>query len=94
MYTNLTSLKDYPEKTGPLRDQVPNHGKWLEKRRRETEFEDEEPHVVVIGGGHSGLDVAARLKFLNVPTLLLEKESRIGDNWLVDLDLLLILCLR
>jgi hypothetical protein len=94
MYTNLTSLKDYPEKIGPLRDRVPNHGKWLEKRRRDTEFEDEEPHVIVVGGGHSGLDVAARLKFLDVPTLLLEKESRIGDNWLVDLDLLLILNLR
>lgn len=81
VFTNLEDLKGFPEKTGSLRDHAPNHGKWAEKRRVEVEFEDGEPTVIVIGGGQSGLDVAARLKFLGVPTLVIESQPRIGDQW-------------
>jgi cation diffusion facilitator CzcD-associated flavoprotein CzcO len=41
----------------------------------------EDPVVVVIGAGHSGLEQAARLKSLNVPTLVIEKHGRVGDSW-------------
>lgn len=81
VYTNLEDLKGFPERVGPLRDSVPNHGKWPEKRRRELNFEDEEPRVVIIGGGQSGLEVAARLKLLGVSALVVERNPRIGDNW-------------
>jgi len=81
VFTNLEDLKGFPEKTGTLRDDNPNHGKWEADRKSECEFEDREPVVVVIGGGQSGLDVAARLKCLDVPTLVVEKNPRIGDNW-------------
>lgn len=81
VYTNLWDLKDYPEKTGPLRNPYPNHGKWKQQRERETEFLDSDPKVLVIGGGQSGLEIAARLKFLDVPTLVIEKQPRIGDQW-------------
>ena len=37
--------------------------------------------VVIVGGGQSGLDVAARLKHLDVPALIVEKQPRIGDQW-------------
>ena len=39
------------------------------------------PTVLVIGGGQSGLSIAARLKQLNVDTLIVDREKRIGDNW-------------
>jgi hypothetical protein len=81
VYTNLEDLKGFPEKKGALRNNKPNHGKWEEDRRREREFEDREPVVVIIGGGHCGLGVAARLKCLDVPTLVVENNPRIGDNW-------------
>ena len=81
VYTSLTGLKDYPEKAGRLRDPLPNHGKWLEDREREVEFADSEPHVVVVGGGQAGLIAAARLKHLDVPTLVLERHARVGDTW-------------
>ncbi|TDL21218.1 FAD/NAD-binding domain-containing protein [Rickenella mellea] len=81
IYTNLEELKGFPERIGTLRDHLPNHGKWLDKRQREIDFEDTEPAVIVIGGGHSGLDIAARLKHLDVPTLVIEKNARIGDQW-------------
>jgi hypothetical protein len=81
VFTNLEDLKGFPEKKGVLRDPEPNHGRWEEDRRREREFEDREPVVVIIGGGQSGLGLAARLKCLDIPTLVVEKNWRIGDNW-------------
>jgi hypothetical protein len=79
--TNLEGLRDHPESTGPRRNFLPNHGKWAEKRRREIAFEDREPEVLVIGGGQGGLDIAARLKYLGVSTLVIEKQPRIGNQW-------------
>jgi putative flavoprotein involved in K+ transport len=37
--------------------------------------------VLVVGGGQAGLSIAARLKQLNVDTLIVDREARIGDNW-------------
>ncbi|KIM52907.1 hypothetical protein SCLCIDRAFT_140112 [Scleroderma citrinum Foug A] len=81
VYTNLDDLRDFPEKTGSLRNHEPNHGKWAEGREREQEFLDKEPGVLIIGGGQSGLDVAARLKMLGINSLIVERHDRIGDNW-------------
>ncbi|KAJ6600169.1 hypothetical protein B0H10DRAFT_2230969 [Mycena sp. CBHHK59/15] len=81
MYTNLEELKGFPESTGALRNAAPNHGKWAQERQQSTAFANEEPTVLVLGGGHSGLDIAARLKYLGIRTLVVEKNARIGDNW-------------
>jgi cation diffusion facilitator CzcD-associated flavoprotein CzcO len=35
----------------------------------------------VVGGGQAGLSIAARLKQLNVDTLIVDRWPRIGDNW-------------
>ncbi|KAG5651879.1 hypothetical protein H0H81_007073 [Sphagnurus paluster] len=81
VYTNLEDLKGFPEKIGRLRNPAPNHGKWVEDRKREVAFEGNTPTVLVVGGGQSGLDIAARLKALDVQCLVVEKNARIGDNW-------------
>lgn len=81
IYTNLEDLKGFPEKIGPHRNFLPNHGKWRSQREREKAFVDADPKVLVVGGGQSGLDIAARLKFLDVPTLVVERNPRIGDQW-------------
>ncbi|KAG6867785.1 hypothetical protein C0993_011115 [Termitomyces sp. T159_Od127] len=81
VYTNLEGLKGFPEKVGPLRDTESNHSKWASERKREVEFVDKSPVVLIVGGGQSGLEVAARLRALDVPTLVVEKNQRIGDNW-------------
>ena len=81
LYTNLQSLLEYPEKVGALRDPLPNHGRWADQRQKEIEFEGVEPYVVIVGGGQSGLGLGARLKFLDIPTLILEKNPRVGDQW-------------
>ncbi|KAG6860938.1 hypothetical protein C0995_005768 [Termitomyces sp. Mi166 len=81
VYTNLEDLKGFPEKIGPLRNAATNHSRWVEDRKREVEFVDKSPVVLIVGGGQSGLEVAARLKALDVATLVVEKNPRIGDNW-------------
>ena len=78
IFTNLDDLKGFPEQIGVLRNAEPNHGKW-EAEREKARFED--PAVLIIGGGHSGLAVAARLKVLGIPAVVIEKNGRIGDNW-------------
>lgn len=79
--TNLESLKGFPEAIGSLRNFAPNHGKWLDQRQRESEYLDKDPEVLVVGGGQSGLEIAARLKVLGVETLVCEKQARVGDQW-------------
>jgi len=58
------------------------HGpNWLERRTARARFEDREPAVLVVGGGHAGLSVAARLGQLDVDTLVVDRMKRAGDNW-------------
>lgn len=81
LFTNIEGLIDFPEQISNLREQAPNHGKWHEKRHREIECLDEDPKVIVVGGGQAGLEIAARLKYLGVKTLVIEKEPRVGNLW-------------
>jgi hypothetical protein len=83
IFTSLEGLHGCPELTGPLREQEPQHGTWPERRQRERECEgpNEQPVVLIVGGGQSGLELAARLKYLGVKTLVIEREARIGHLW-------------
>ncbi|KAI0294205.1 hypothetical protein BC826DRAFT_1091694 [Russula brevipes] len=84
IFTTLEGLHGFPELSGPLREQEPKHGTtWLEQRRQERACEgpDQQPAVIIAGGGQSGLELAARLKYLGVKTLVVEREARIGQLW-------------
>lgn len=89
LLTTATELKGFEERRGPTREPGVQHGvhtdreTWLEQRARE-EAElgyTRQPYCVIIGGGQGGIGLAARLKRLNVPTLVIEKNSRPGDSW-------------
>ncbi|KAJ7611628.1 FAD/NAD-P-binding domain-containing protein, partial [Roridomyces roridus] len=47
-----------------------------ERRKAETD-----PHVLIIGAGQSGLNIAARFKQMNISMLVVEDNYRVGDNW-------------
>lgn len=81
IYTNLEGLKGHPERLGEHRNFSPDHGIWEDHRDRERLSSENDPEVLIIGGGQSGLEAAARLKALGVSTLVVEKNARIGDNW-------------
>ena len=42
---------------------------------------DRDPAVLIVGGGHAGLSIAARLRALNVDALIVDRHARVGDNW-------------
>jgi cation diffusion facilitator CzcD-associated flavoprotein CzcO len=42
---------------------------------------DRGPAALIVGGGHAGLSIAARLKALSVDALIVDRHARVGDNW-------------
>jgi len=65
---------------GALRNNKADHGTWEENRSQEIEFSSNDPTVLVIGAGHSGFEIAARLKYIGVPTLTVGRKPRVGDT--------------
>ena len=81
IFTNLESLLDFPPNVGHRRNSQQNHGKSAAQRKREVDFADVDPKVLIIGAGQSGLEVAARLKVIDIPSLIVERNAKVGDNW-------------
>ncbi|BGP43329.1 hypothetical protein JCM10449v2_007360 [Rhodotorula kratochvilovae] len=86
-FTTLWEIKGHEEFAGHRRPKGAEHGmhdsseNWLDRRRKQVEFEGEDPAVLIVGGGQNGLMLAARLGALGVKTLIVEKNPRIGDSW-------------
>lgn len=58
------------------------HGpNWLDKRLEARLYEDRQPEVLIVGGGHAGLSAAASLNALGIDTLVVDRMARVGDNW-------------
>ncbi|HKX38287.1 MAG TPA: NAD(P)/FAD-dependent oxidoreductase [Burkholderiales bacterium] len=90
LLTTLQELKGFEEKTGRQREAGVEHGvvqgrkTWLERRgEAQSKYASGEaqPYVLIVGGGQGGIALAARLKRLGVPALVLEKNARAGDSW-------------
>jgi len=87
LLTELGELKGFEEQLGVARPRGNAYSRdfrgpnWLDLRKASAGYADRDPTVLVIGGGQSGLSIAARLKQLNVDTLIVDREKRIGDNW-------------
>ncbi|BBX65162.1 monooxygenase [Mycobacterium saskatchewanense] len=54
---------------------------WADQRRKAWEQAGADNDVLIVGAGQAGLALAARLQQLDVKTLLVEKNSAVGDNW-------------
>lgn len=87
LHTALEAIRDHDEQTLRERREEPvyqrewNGPNWLERRNIASRFEDREPTVLIVGGGHAGLSVAARLNQLGIDNLVVDPMERIGDNW-------------
>lgn len=86
--TTIRELKGYESPRGERRplghsddSASETRQNWLDRRARQREFLDADPHVFVIGAGQGGLALAANLGLLGVDTLVIEKNERVGDNW-------------
>jgi cation diffusion facilitator CzcD-associated flavoprotein CzcO len=87
LLTALDELKGFEEAQGKSRPRGEAYSRdfrgpnWLDLRRAAAQYADRDPSVLVVGGGQAGLTIAARLKQLQVDTLIVDREPRIGDNW-------------
>jgi len=87
LLTALDELKGFEEQLGSSRPRGQSYSRdfrgpnWLDLRRAAVQYADRDPDVLVVGGGQAGLASAARLKQLQIDTLIVDREARIGDNW-------------
>ncbi len=89
LLTTIRGLTGYPERAGRLRERGTLHGvhpgrpTWLEARAEEEASLGctRQPYCLIIGGGQGGIALGARLKRLDVPTLIVERNARAGDSW-------------
>ncbi|GLK96743.1 FAD-dependent oxidoreductase [Achromobacter xylosoxidans] len=89
LLTTMSELKGHEEPSGLRRPKGAEHGSsrtrktWLEKREQEAAElgYETQPYVLIIGGGQGGIALGARLRQLDVPTIIIEKNERAGDSW-------------
>jgi putative flavoprotein involved in K+ transport len=89
LLTTLYELKGYEEPKGPRRPRGAEHGanrdraSWLENRDQEAASlgATQQPYVLIVGGGQAGIGLAARLRQLSVPTIVIDRRARPGDQW-------------
>lgn len=89
LLTTLQELKGHEERKGTTRVLGAVHGSdpdprsWAEKRAEEeaTLGREKQPYVLVIGGGQGGIALGARLRQLGVPSIVVDKHERPGDQW-------------
>ncbi|MGB3304519.1 MAG: NAD(P)/FAD-dependent oxidoreductase [Gordonia sp. (in: high G+C Gram-positive bacteria)] len=89
LLTTLQELSDHEEPQGFSRPLGAVHGSdpdrrsWAEKREaEEAELgRTVQPYVLVIGGGQGGIALGARLRQLGVPSIVVDKHDRPGDQW-------------
>ncbi|RPD67297.1 dimethylaniline monooxygenase (N-oxide-forming) [Lentinus tigrinus ALCF2SS1-7] len=80
----LSDLHGHEEnRTLLLRDDLTG----LPGRNMQNEFDEwvthveTKPYALVVGAAQTGLQVAARFKQMNIPTLVIERNARPGDVW-------------
>lgn len=89
LLTTLYELTGHEEPTGTERPKGTEHGinrereTWLDRREREAAQlgYETQPYVLVVGGGQGGIALGARLRQLGVPTIIIDKHPRPGDQW-------------
>jgi putative flavoprotein involved in K+ transport len=89
LLTTLYELKGHEEPVKGNRRMGAEHGAkrgretWAETREREARELGyaTQPEVLIIGGGQGGIALGARLRQLDVPTIVVDKRPRPGDQW-------------
>ncbi|MEO6881412.1 MAG: NAD(P)/FAD-dependent oxidoreductase [Mycobacteriaceae bacterium] len=87
--TTLYELTGHEEPRGTQRPKGAEHGaqrgrsSWTDRREQEAAElgYTVQPYVLVVGGGQGGIALGARLRQLGVPSIVIDKRDRPGDQW-------------
>ena len=89
LLTTLRELKGFEEPQGDRRVKGAVHGQsedtrsWAERRadeERELGY-TVQPYTLIIGGGQGGIALGARMRQMGVPSIVVDKHERPGDQW-------------
>lgn len=89
LLTSALELRNFEEASGRARPEgalhkaTRNRRTWTDERAEtaQTLGHSVQPYCLIIGGGQGGLALGARLKRLDVPTLIIDALERPGDSW-------------
>ena len=89
LFTTLQELRGFEEPAGDRRPRGVVHAAlrgrqtWAEERAAEAAGLGitTQPYCLIVGGGQGGIALAARLKRLGVPALVIDRLERPGDAW-------------
>src|SRR5258708_11718586 len=89
LLTTMSELKGHEEPLGFDRPMGAKHGAERNRKTWKEEGGAEEAergtsrqqYWVIIGGGQGGIGLGARIRQLDVPTIIIEKNERPGDSW-------------
>ncbi|MGH3651996.1 NAD(P)/FAD-dependent oxidoreductase [Glutamicibacter sp.] len=89
LLSTAQGLRKFPEPAGPRRELGAEHGSamskenWLDRRiaQQQSLGITDQPYTLIVGGGQGGIGLAARLKRMGVPALVIDKHPRPGDQW-------------
>lgn len=87
LFTALQDLHDHEEPSSKRRpsglyDDDDNRN-WRDRQQAEQSSfgQDQQPYVLIVGGGQGGLALGARLKVNGIPTLIVDRHDSPGDEW-------------
>ena len=83
LMTRLTEFRDSPP-VWPQWDRFDHSHpgiKWRDYREQQAAFENDDPDVLLIGGGQFGVMTAAWLNYHGVTNLVVDKHAEVGDTW-------------
>src|SRR5258708_10683141 len=89
LLTAVSELKGFEETVGvrrpngaPLRYERGRRNWGTERDRTKAKLGiTTQPYCVIVGAGQGGLSLGARLKQLDIPTLIIDKRDRPSDTW-------------
>ena len=89
LFTAMDELKGHEPRVRARRPEGAEHDvrrgrlHWFQQQKKDKSDlgYGHQPEVVIVGAGQAGLTLGARLRYLEVPTIILEKHERPGDHW-------------
>ncbi|KAJ7049309.1 dimethylaniline monooxygenase [Mycena amicta] len=81
VFMTLRDIRGH-EESGPEEGVYGGHTiPWEDHERERRAKIEKDPYVLILGGGQTGLNLGARFRQMNIPSIILERTERVGDVW-------------